>query len=80
MRLLFNHLQSKSYFFHIQKILKSLDIVISVSIVIYITCMHDLVYQILKPYIRFVLTGLFLDENIIVDLIYCNLKSAQMTI
>ena len=42
--------------------------------------MYDIVYQILKPYIRFVLTVVPLDEKIVVDLIYCNLSSAQMKI
>ena len=42
------------------------------SNVIYVTCVYDIVYQILKPYIILFFTVLTLDEKIIVDLIYCN--------
>ena len=59
--------------FTLKRIPQSSDIDSNVTfktIVIYVTCVYDIVYQILKPYIRFVLTELPLDEKIVVDLIY----------
>ena len=60
---LFNHLQNKSYFFHIEKESYSSNIDSSIFVVIYVTWVYDIVYKILKRYMRFVLTVFPLDEK-----------------
>ena len=55
---LFNHPQNKSYFFHIEKdtikFRNRQQCNFKDSIVIYVTCVYDIVYLILKSNIRYV--------------------------